>query len=406
MQKPLNLLFACLVSPALLLAVCPTSTCQPDGTQGSGAKYRICMPDTSCWNGNLVVFAHGYVAPGQPIAIPEDQLTINGVSLPGLINQLGYGFAVSSYSTNGLAILQGIQDSKDLVNIFSNTVGTPQRVYIAGASEGGLVSALSIEQAPSVYHAALPACGPIGDFQFQINYIGDFRVIFDYFFPGVIPGSPVSIPSTVMDNWTTVYVPAILGALQANPSATAQFLNVTDFPIGPDPNTTAQNIVGLLWYNVFGTNDAIAKLGGQPFDNRTRLYFGSANDLQLNLKVERFKADPQALAEIAAHYQTTGKISRPVVTLHTTSDPIIPYLHEPLYTLKTLFSGSFLQHVNVPVSAYGHCNFQESDLLLSFGLLVFKDTGQLLPAGAKTVLPEKEQKKFETQSMELGLSLR
>jgi len=63
-------------------------------------------------------------------------------------------------------------------------------------------------------------------------------VIFDYFFPGVIPGSPVSIPSAVMDNWTTVYVPAILGALQANPSATAQFLNVTDFPIGPDPNTT------------------------------------------------------------------------------------------------------------------------------------------------------------------------
>jgi len=166
MQKPLNLLFACLVSPALLLAVCPTSTCQPDGTQASGAKYRICMPDTSCWNGNLVVFAHGYVAPGQPIAIPEDQLTINGVSLPGLINQLGYGFAVSSYSTNGLAILQGIQDSEDLVNIFSNTVGTPQRVYIAGPSEGGLVSALSIEQAPNVYHAALPACGPIGDFQF------------------------------------------------------------------------------------------------------------------------------------------------------------------------------------------------------------------------------------------------
>src|SRR5213594_1789706 len=26
------------------------STCQPDGTQASGAQYRICMPDAGHWN--------------------------------------------------------------------------------------------------------------------------------------------------------------------------------------------------------------------------------------------------------------------------------------------------------------------------------------------------------------------
>lgn len=53
-----------------------------NGTQTDGAVYVLYMPETSCWNGNLVVFAHGYVAPGPPIGVPQDQLTIGGLSLP------------------------------------------------------------------------------------------------------------------------------------------------------------------------------------------------------------------------------------------------------------------------------------------------------------------------------------
>jgi hypothetical protein len=44
-----------------------------------------------------------------------------------------------------------------------------------------------------------------------------------------------------------------------------------------------------LWYNVFATNDARARLGGgNPYDNRQRLYVGSANDLLLNLVCAEF----------------------------------------------------------------------------------------------------------------------
>jgi hypothetical protein len=351
-----------------------------------------------------VGFAHGYVAPGSPIATPEDRLAINGVSLSGLTNQLGYAFVGSSYSTNGLAILRGVQDSEDLVNVFSQQAGKPHKAYIVGASEGALVSTLSIEQLPEVYNAALPTCRPIGDFGLQINYIGDFRAIFDYLFPGIIPGSPVSIRAGVIANWTTVYVPAILAALQANPSATAQLLKVTQVAIGSDANTTAQAIVEQLRYNVFGTNDGIAKLGGQTFDNRARIYFGSTNDLRLNLLVERFKADPAALAEIAGHDHTTGKLAHPSVTMHTTSDPIIPYVREPPYTLKTLLNGSALQHTNIPVSRYGRCNFQSSDILLAFGLMVLKDASQSLLPAAETALPEDQRKSFLERAIQFGLA--
>jgi len=330
------------------------------------------MPAPGCWNGSLLLFAHGYVSPDQPVGIPENQLTLNGVSLPVLVNQLGFAFALSSYRKNGLAIREGVEDTEDLVNIFTAQFGRPNKTYLTGASEGGLVAALSSEQLPSVYTGALPACGPIGDFHVQLNYIGDFRVVFDYFFPGLIPGSPVTIPAEVMTDWTTLYVPKILAAFQSNPSATAQLLMVTKFPQGPDANTTQQAMVELLWYNVFATNDAITELGGQPFDNHGRIYFGSSNDILLNLKVERFRADPVATAEIAAHYQTKGKLSIPSVTLHTLADPIVPWVHEPLYTLKTILAGSASEHVTIPAASYGHCNFQEKDLLLALGVLLLK----------------------------------
>jgi pimeloyl-ACP methyl ester carboxylesterase len=333
------------------------------------------MPETGCWNGSVVVFAHGYVAPGPSIGVPTDQLSIGGVSLPATFNQLGYGFAASSYSKNGLAIVEGVKDTMDLVQNIIKPQLKPSRVYLIGASEGGLVTALSAEQLPHVYNAAGAACGPIGSFQRQIDYFGDFRVVFDYFFPGVIPGSPVNIPQKVQTNWLTVYVQQIEAALAANPGAAAQLINVTGASVTSDPTTVGETVIGLLWYNVFATNDAGTTLGGQPFDNHNRIYLGSSNDLLLNMKVARFTASPKALAAVAAHYETSGKLNMPMVTLHTTGDPIIPYWQEPLYTLKTLAAGAFFERTPLPVAAYGHCAFTAGDVLTAFDIMVLRATG-------------------------------
>src|SRR5271154_3953024 len=103
MVKMLLQIFISTLAVALALASA-SGTCLPDGVQASGAAYRICLPDPGKWNGNLVIFAHGYVATTEPLGIPEDQLSLpDGTSLPELINSLGYAFAVSGYSVNGLA---------------------------------------------------------------------------------------------------------------------------------------------------------------------------------------------------------------------------------------------------------------------------------------------------------------
>lgn len=337
-----------------------------EGTLPSGALSMYCVP-SSGWNGELVLWAHGYIAFNEPLDFQH--LDFDGLYLPDLTQKLGFAFATTSYRQNGLAILEGTEDMRELVQSFPAATGvTPQRVYMLGASEGGIITALSIERYPQFYDGGLAMCGPIGNFRKQMNYWGDFRVLFDYFFPGIIPGSPVSIPPEVIANWSSVYVPAITSALEANPSAARQLIRTSKAPVDrSDPSTLTNTALNLLWYNVFATNDGVAKLGGNPYDNTTRWYYGSLNDIALNQHVQRIAADPAALQELQK-YETSGLITRSLVTLHTTGDEIIPFWHQPLYALKV--QPQNVKFASMPAFRYGHCNFRVSEALAAFGLLV------------------------------------
>ncbi|RME41914.1 MAG: hypothetical protein D6791_19060 [Chloroflexi bacterium] len=381
------------------------STCE-EGQQSTGALYRICMPASGRWNGDLVVFAHGYIAPNEPLSLPDDQMKLpGGMSMAQVANLLRFAFATTSYSTNGLAIKEGIADLVDLVDIFTEAHGQPNRVFLAGGSEGGIITTLAVEQHPDVFIGGLAACGPIGDFRRQVNYWGDFRVLLDYFFPDLIPGSPVDVPQEVMDNWETDYVPAIRQAIQSHPHEADQLLRVSRAPTDRrDPASKEATILGLMWYNVFATNDGITKLGGQPFDNSRRLYFGSDNDWQLNREIERFSADPDALDEIAAYYQTSGDLQVPLVTLHNIGDPVVPYWHVPLYRWKAFRNGSSRLHTNIPAFRYGHCNFSLVEGVAAFAVLYLKVAGQRL-SGVEAVLPDAgSQARFNELVQKYGMA--
>jgi pimeloyl-ACP methyl ester carboxylesterase len=306
---------------------------------------------------------------------------------------LGYAFATTSYSENGLAVVRGVIDILDLVEVFNNTVGYPNRTYLIGASEGGLVTTLAIEGHPGPFAGGMALCGPIGGFRSQVNYWGDFRVVFDYFFPGLLPPSPVNIPEDVMDNWESIYAPSIFGAVTnpANQSNIAQLLNVTQASIDPtDLSTIPQTVLGILWYNVFATNDGIERLRGQPFGNVTverykqtnivsyKWYFGSLDDQALNQGVQRFIADESALKNMDSKYEATGGLKKPLVTLHTTGDPIVPYWHAEKYTANVAEYGKGGAYLHIPIERYGHCNFELAEILGGFGWLVDQTTGQSL----------------------------
>ncbi len=345
--------------------------CNPDGVQASGAVYRICMP--FLWNGDLLVYAHGYVSPQRPVGIPEDQLSLpGGPSLPDVANLLGYAFAVTSYSVNGLAVQSALADLVDLVNIFTQAKEAPRRVLLVGVSEGGLIATLAVERRPDVFAGGLALCGPYGSFQGQIDHFGDGRVVFDYFFPALLPPSPVAIPPDLAANWedayTTIAQPVLLDP--ANADKVEQFLAVTKSPFdAADPNTKEATIRQMLWYNVTATNDGKEKLGGQPYDNQRRVFTGSADDVTLNRQVQRFSSDPAAQTTIAVAYETTGKLTRPLLTMHTTGDPIVPYWQMIRYRAKTYVADNIALNETRTVARYGHCSFTSLELLGAFNRL-------------------------------------
>ncbi len=356
------------------------AVCGPDGVQASGAVYRICMPEPGQWNGKLVIWAHGYVAFNRPVAIPEEQLQLpDGTTLPDLVNSMGFAFATTSYSANGTAVRQGLEDIVDLVDVFEGSKGPADRVYVTGASQGGLITALAVEQHPELFAGGLATCGPLGSFPRQINYFSDFRVVFDYFFPGLLPGDPSYVPPELIDNWDSYYLGVIRPVVfaPANLAKTLQLIAVARLPTDRADfwPTAERSIYDALWYNVFGTNDAIEKLGGQPFENRWRFYRGSRNDWRLNRLIQRVAADPTAVAEMRTYYNTSGRLSRPLVTLHTLRDQQVPAWHEALYFWRVAAAGNLGQLLAIPINRYGHCNFTAAEVLLGFGLMVLKAEG-------------------------------
>jgi pimeloyl-ACP methyl ester carboxylesterase len=312
-------------------------------------------------------------------------LTVEFTDIPLLIKSLGFEFATTSYRQNGLAVLEGVQDIQELVLAADKLPAIqaahgPKHTYMIGGSEGGLITTLAIEQHPELFSGAMAACGPIGDFQAQLNYIGNFRVLFDYFFPGVLPGTAASVPQDVITGWDAVYLPRIRAATAAAPDAVAQLLAVSHAAFDPaDPTSAETTVEEALWYGTFTASDAIAKLGGIPFDNRVTHYTGSANDELLNRKVERVTETPQARRTVSA-YQTSGQLTRPLVTIHTSQDPIIPVWHEPLYATKAKARNSAGQLAQFTVNRYNHCNITAGEALYGFVVLLLHVAGNA-PAG-------------------------
>jgi hypothetical protein len=286
-----------------------------------------------------------------------------------------------------------VDDLSQLANAVRNETSEVRFTYLVGASEGGLSTALALERAPAFFDGGLIACAPVGSFRGQVNYFGDVRVLFDYFFPGVLPGSPVDIPQTLIDDWDGKAM-QIAGLLAANPSTTSQLIRTGGIAVEPgNPSTAIQSVLAALWYNVFATNDARAKLGGVPYDNRLKWYSGSSNDFRLNLRVRRVRADAAGIAALG-DYEATGRLRRPAQSTHTRYDPVIPFWQAQIYQIEALF-GSGLTLLTIPSDNYGHCAFDVEEVLASFALLVLRVTGANLLASSAAFPDDGAISRFE-----------
>lgn len=352
--------------------------CQPDSLPSHDPQYPadqlilICTPPY--WNGQLVVYAHGYVPVQSSLALPAELFLPDGSLAPTVTMVLsqGYAFATTSYHKNGYAVEQARKDLNDLIQHFKTQVpgGSLQKVFLIGASEGGEIAALMIEHLPDKYDGALALCGPIGGGQYQVQYLSDFRAVFDYFFPNVFSFGVTDVPVNEFLNWPND-VQAIAAAMGLNPEATTQLLSVTGAAINlQDPSSAVTTAISVLFYSIWGTNDLVATAGGMPYDNQETVYTGSFDDTALNAGIERVQSDGRARAYMRRFYQTTGELQRPLVTLHNTFDPVVPFQHETMYQSLAAGTGSSSFLTIIPVSSYGHCNFTIQEIGAAFAQLV------------------------------------
>jgi len=358
----------------------------------SGAGYRIEVPDN--WNGDLVLWAHGYRGTGL-------ELIVDNHPLRELLIAYGYAWAASSYSRNDYDVATGVQDTHALTKRFNGIVGKPDRVYLSGASMGGHITAVAIEQYKNVYDGALPICGVLADFE-QFDYVLDFNVAAQQLGVGssAYPVEPIS--------YLFGTVPAIKANLEAFQDAWPFALNPTGENLkglleqrsgGERPN---YDLAWLFWNYpavLGGPGDFLFELGtlgntivrnpGSVVDNHDVVYqFDSdpaltPEEIALNNTIFRMMADPQARAGngLAQLPKISGDISVPVITIHNLGDLFVPVLNEVEYAKRVASHGKSDFLVQRAVRGVGHCDITGVELGSAFIDLVNWVEYGVKPAG-------------------------
>lgn len=344
------------------------------GEAGPGSQYALLKPAN--WNGELVVYAHGYVQPFFPVTLisPSEVNVFPPVRDYLLMN--GFAVAYASWSETGYAVKDGAQRTHQLNGLFDEAFGEPSRTYLVGLSLGGLVVDMLSEKFPAQYDGTLSLCGVMGGGLFNAEYIAHTRVLFDYFFPGALPGSLYEMPENYYVTPNSEAMNRILGAIAANPAAAVQLASMDQVQLKfRDFTELATGLVHALGYQVNGANALSAQLNGHSFFDNTNVRYSAPAELgvdtaALNAGVTRIAGDPSAVNYMENWWQPTGAIGKPFITVHTTRDPLVPFRGQAMFAEAVSEAGASDLLLQRTVDTFGHCNFQPADILGGFHSLV------------------------------------
>jgi pimeloyl-ACP methyl ester carboxylesterase len=332
------------------------------GKTGPGALYALHVP--ADWNGDLILFLRGFTPTAWPVALPDAD-PLYGSRYAAIRDSAlahGYAFAWSSNSENGLAIKDAVIRTRQLKGLFVAKFGRPQHTYVWGLSMGGAGALHLAEQNPALFDGVLSECGVALGFAPIIDQRFNLRVLFDYFYPGVIPGPATAFPADV--DWAMVQ-PGVIAAIMANPAAAIELAAVDQVRLAYDGfSELVQHIVTSLTFSSawWWTGDIWARTNGKPFfDNSTLWYTGSSDDVALNAAVARFTAHPSAVNEIAHWYSPSGRLNVPVLMIHTQRDQQTPIRHVLAFAELVAAAGSGDLLVQRIQDRFGHCVFTAAE---------------------------------------------
>ena len=346
---------------------------QITGVTADGAEYAIFVPNG--WNGDVVFYAHGIIPPLAPVGFPGSGDWDDAGAIRDGLGQLGYAVAYSTFNENGYAIKNGIQRTHQLRGIFISKIGRPHRSFLVGHSLGAQVSQALAELHSDQYDGVLAMCGVLGGTKLETDYIGNVRTLFDFFYPGVLPGNTMEMPIVITDP-TTQIAPPVLAAINANPPGLGYIATDVNVQLaGNGPQEWAVSLINALAYQAIGVNDLLARTHGHIlFDNQSTVYHSPLfpapfNDF-LNASISRYTATDDALAWLDNNYEPTGNLLIPMITFHKTRDRLVPYRHEAAYFGKVSAAGNTANLLQRSQASFGHCDLGVPEILSNFQDLV------------------------------------
>jgi pimeloyl-ACP methyl ester carboxylesterase len=331
-----------------------------------GGLYRIEIPDN--WNGDLVLFAHGFVPNTGPNG---SNLRVGTHRFREHLVKEGFAWATSSYRCNGYVPGQGLADTMLLSDLFKQTNGgkAPARTYLTGESMGGHVTLLGMQEFPTAFAGGLAMC-PAGP------------ELFDYYAAmsaaaEVISGVQFHADSVQQD------LAKMSEAFGKPPDYTEKGRQMAsvEIQVSGGPRPFAMEGLTSRFVANFGTSQA-ALLGSTTPSNRAvdtaHVKYSIADGLgltadTLNAKARRKTGDPEMRSANGPYEEVVpfdGKIARPLMTLHGTGDLYVPIVLEQTLKRAVKAAGNEKLLTQRIYRIGAHCQFSAPEMTKAFDDLV------------------------------------
>ena len=337
----------------------------------SGAGYRMEVPDD--WNGDLVLYAHGYRGTGL-------ELTVSNPPIRNYLLSEGYAWAASSYRANDYVPGVGAKDTHALIGEFRGRIGNPDKVFIIGHSMGGHVTGVAIEQWPRAFDGAVPMCGVMGDTEL-FDYFQDTYLLAEHF-AGKTPAIPT--PADYYSSGAYLSTFASLGYFGPALSPGGEdYKDALEQLTGGERPTYDQGFfgnVGAFFPFAFqsagtgperGNVDTVYQLDGDPAL--------SPEEVALNEAIPRVAAEPQTrhpngLGRFPGSENDSprinGTFSIPVISMHTLGELFVPFHMEQIYARRAASHGNGELLVSRAIRDINHCGFTIDEQVEAFADMV------------------------------------
>jgi pimeloyl-ACP methyl ester carboxylesterase len=384
---------AVLVGCSSQTAATPASTPQSLTGNIGRAAYSIEVP--ASWNGTLFLYSHGYAAPGGP----NPAIAAPGIDAANWLLGHRYAIAGSSYSSTGWALEDAFKDQIALLDFFARRFAQPKRVIAWGHSLGGIITAGLVQLYPDRFAAAIPMCGVLAGGVATWNTELDGAFAFKTL---LAPQSALALVNVADPQGNLQLAMDIFNQATTTPAGQARLALLAALgdlpgwfdPTQPEPAATdypAQLAAQESWESrvdfpfAFKYRAELEKrAGGNPSwnvgvdyahqlaisrdrDEVAALYATAGLDLNADLgtlaSVPRITADPHAAAYLDRNLSFDGRLSVPVLTMHTAGDGLVIPQNETSYgdVVKAAGDQGFLRQVFVHRA--GHCFFSDAETI-------------------------------------------